>query len=223
MGLFGGRGYLLFLVPSESLEWRPVYRLLTALVQPRPIAWVSTKSAEGIANLAPFSFFNVVCANPATIAFSPMWSGPEALKKDTLANIEETGEFVVQVVSRELSSAMNVTSCEVSHEVDEFELAGLRHAPSRMVEVPRVEEAQAYLECRLDRIIEIGEGSGAGALVLGQVICIEVDDEIMDGERVDLEKLDPIGRLSGSDYCGISDRFHLGRPSPEELSRPKRK
>ena len=151
-----------------------------------------------------------------------MWSGPEALTKDTVANIEETKEFVIQVVSRELGDAMNLTSCEVARDVNEFELAGLTQAPSHKLDVPRVAEAKAYLECRLDRIIEVGKGSGAGCLILGQVVCIEIEDEVLDGDRVDLEKLDPIGRLSGSDYCGIGDRFPLTRPTPEELSRPAR-
>lgn len=208
--------------PSACQEWRPVYRLLTALVQPRPIAWVSTISKSGVPNLAPFSFFNVVCAKPPTVVFCPMWSGPDAVKKDTVKNIEETGEFVIQVVSRELAPQMNLTSCEVDSAVNEFEMAGLTQVDSTKVAPPRVGEAKAYLECKLDKIIPVGQGSGAGCMILGEVLHIEIDDTVMDGDRVDLSKLDPVGRLSGSDYSGVGDKFSLDRPSPQELSRPPR-
>lgn len=213
----------MIIYPAQESEWRSVYRILTALVQPRPIAWVSTLSTDGHANLAPFSFFNVVCAKPATVVFCPMLSGPNAVKKDTVKNIESTRQFVIQVVSRDLAEQMNTTSCEVSAEVDEFEMAGLSKAPAKVVKVPRVAEAKAYIECELSQVIPVGEGSGAGCLILGEVVCMEVKDEIMDpGDRVSLDRLQPIGRLSGSDYCVLSDIFSLDRPTPEEMARPAR-
>ena len=214
----------MLLEPEKCDEWRPVYRILTALVQPRPIAWVSTLSQAGHVNLAPFSFFNVVCAKPPTVVFCPMWSGPQAVKKDTVRNIEETGEFVIQVVSKALAEQMNKTACEVAFEVDEFEVAGLSQAESLKVKPPRVAEAKAFLECKLSQIVKVGEGSGAGCAIFGEVVCIEVSDELMlEGDRVSLDALDPIGRLSGSDYCGVGDRFSLERPSPAQLSRPGRR
>jgi flavin reductase (DIM6/NTAB) family NADH-FMN oxidoreductase RutF len=213
----------LFLEPSDSEEWRPVYRLLTALVCPRPIAWVSTYSSDGVANLAPFSFFNVVCAKPPTVVFCPMWSGPDAMKKDTVRNIESSKEFVIQVVSRDLAEKMNLTSCELAAEVSEFEVAGLSIAPAKKVNAPRVAEAKAHLECRLSRIIPVGEGSGAGCMILGEVVWIEIDDEMMEGTRVDLNKLQPVARLAGSDYSGIAEIFSYDRPTPEQLSRPGRR
>lgn len=213
----------MLIYPEKEPEWRSVYRVLTALVQPRPIAWVSTVSAQGRANLAPFSFFNVVCARPATVVFCPMLSGPQGQKKDTVRNIEETKQFVIQVVSHDLVEAMNITSCEVADEVDEFELAGLNKTASRVVKVPRVAEAKAFLECELSQVIPVGEGSGAGCLILGEVVCMEVSDEVMDpGDRVSLERLRPVGRLSGSDYSAVSDTFSLERPTPEEMERPAR-
>ena len=212
----------MILEPSTGEEWRPVYRLLTALVCPRPIAWVSSLSADGVANLAPFSFFNVVCAKPPTVVFCPMWSGPDAVKKDTVRNIEESGEFVIQVVSRELAESMNLTSCELAPDVSEFEVAGLAQAPAQRVKAPRVAEAKAWLECKLDRVIPVGEGSGAGCMILGRVVFIEIADEVMDGDRVDLSRLQPVGRLAGSDYSGVSDVFSFDRPTPEQLSRPGR-
>lgn len=213
------REFRLKLDPSASEEWRPVYRLLTALVCPRPIAWVSTLSRDGVPNLAPFSFFNVVCANPPTVVFCPMWSGPNALKKDTVRNIEQTGEFVIQVVSRNLAEQMNLTSCEVAAGENEFEIGGLTPAPSHKVKPPRVGEALAFLECKLSQVIPVGEGSGSGCMILGEVLFIEIDDQVMDGTRVSMAKLQPIGRLAGSDYCGVSETFAYDRPTPEELSR----
>lgn len=213
----------MLIYPEQEQEWRSVYRILTALVQPRPIAWVSSISAQGKANLAPFSFFNVVCAKPATIVFCPMLAGPQGVKKDTVRNIEETRQFVIQVVSRDLAEAMNATSCEVAADVDEFELAGLTKASARVVKVPRVAEAKAYIECEMNQVIPVGQGSGAGCLILGEVVCMEVRDEIMDpGDRVSLERLQPIGRLSGSDYSVVRETFSLDRPTPEEMSRPAR-
>ena len=151
-----------------------------------------------------------------------MLSGPKAVKKDTVKNIESSGEFVVQVVSRRNADAMNLSSAEVAQSVDEFELAGLEQLPGRIVSVPRVASAQAWMECRLNQVVWIGEGSGSGCLVMGEVVCIEIDDALLKQDRVDLDMLDPIGRLSGSDYCGVKDRFSLARPDLDELSVPGR-
>lgn len=190
---------------------------MTSLVLPRPIAWVSTLSAEGRPNLAPFSFFNVVCANPPTVVFCPMLSGRTGRTKDTLNNLRSVPEFVIQVATQELAEKMNLSSGEYHSEVDEFAVAGLTAVPSRRVSVPRVGEAKAFLECRLQQIIPVGEGPGSGAMVLGEVIAIDVDDSLFDGENVNLDRLDPIGRLSGADYSTVRDRFALERPDPEEL------
>lgn len=210
------------LEPAKSREWREVYRLLTALVLPRPIAWVSTYSESGEPNVAPFSFFNVVCAKPPTLVVCPMWSGPDALKKDTVRNIEQTGEFVTQVVSRRLVEKMNLTSCEVSSEVNEFEVAGLTLGPSVKVGAPRVVEASAHMECRLDRIIQVGDEPGGGCLILGEVVFIDIDEKVMAGNRVDIAALDPVARLAGSGYCGTRDYFELDRPTLDEVGRPGR-
>lgn len=212
----------MLLEPRLSSEWRPVYRLLTSLVLPRPIAWVSTKDAQGALNLAPFSFFNVVCAQPPTVMFCPMLGGRSARPKDTLNNLRVCPEFVIQIVSRELVEKMNLCSGEFASEVDEFAVAGLTPQPSRVVSVPRVGEAKAYLECKLVEIIPVGEGSGSGSIVLGEVVAIEVDDSLFVGDSVDIDRLDPVARLGGSEYCTASDRFALERPLPQELGRPGR-
>jgi flavin reductase (DIM6/NTAB) family NADH-FMN oxidoreductase RutF len=208
--------------PKDSSDWRPVYRLLTSLVLPRPIAWVSTVSARGELNLAPFSFFNVVCANPPTVVFCPMLSGRTGQPKDTLRNLREVPEFVLQVASRGLAEQMNLCSGEFGAQVDEFQLAGLTAQPSRQVSVPRVAEAGAIMECRLRDIITVGEGPGSGSLVLGEVVLFEVEDSLLVEGEVSLDRLDPIGRLSGNDYCTVNERFAMQRPEPEQLGVPGR-
>jgi flavin reductase (DIM6/NTAB) family NADH-FMN oxidoreductase RutF len=212
----------LLLEPQSSSDWRPVYRLLTALVLPRPIAWVSTRSAAGARNLAPFSFFNVVCANPPVVVFCPMLSGRTGKTKDTLSNLREVPEFVIQVVSHDLVERMNMCSGEFAPEVDEFEVAGLTPVPARSVSVDRVAEAHAFLECRLREIVMVGEGPGSGSMVLGEVVLIEVEEAVLGEGEVLVDRLAPIGRLAGADYCTVENRFSLQRPEPESLGRPGR-
>lgn len=212
----------MILEPQAESSWIPVYRLLTSLVQPRPIAWVSTLSESGQPNLAPFSFFNVVCADPPTVMFCPMVSGRTGKVKDTLKNLEAVPEFVIQVATRDLVEKMNLSSGEFASVVNEFEVAELTATPSHKVSVPRVGEAKAFLECRLTQIIHVGSGPGSGAVVLGEVVAIEVDDTLLVDGAVDIDRLDPVGRLSGSDYCTVKDRFSLERPDPEQLGRPAR-
>jgi flavin reductase (DIM6/NTAB) family NADH-FMN oxidoreductase RutF len=190
-------------------------------VLPRPIAWVSTISAAGTFNLAPFSFFNVVCANPPTVVFCPML-GRTGQPKDTISNLRVVPEFVIQVASRQLAEKMNLCSGEFAAEVDEFEVAGLTPVPSRKVSVPRVGEAQAIMECRLREIITIGEGPGSGSLVLGEVVLFEVEDSLLVEGEVQIDGLAPIGRLAGADYCTVTDRFALQRPLPDDLGVPGR-
>lgn len=212
----------MLLDPQETTDWRPIYRLLTSLVMPRPIAWVSTVSASGSLNLAPFSFFNVVCANPPTIVFCPMLGGRTGKPKDTLNNLREVPEFVVHVASRDLAERMNLCSGEYAPEVNEFEVAGLTPAPSRKVRVPRVAEAHALMECRLRDIITVGEGPGSGALVLGEVVLFEVEDSVLVEGEVNPDGLGPVGRLAGADYSTVRDRFALRRPEPEDVGVPGR-
>ncbi len=202
--------------PQGSEHWRFFYRSLTSLVQPRPIAWVSSVAADGSANLAPFSFFNVVCADPPTVLFCPMVGGRSGLEKDTLKNVRETGEFVINIVSRDLVERMNLTSAEVERGIDEFDLAGLEKRPGLEVAVPKVAAARASIECRLDRIVPIGEGPGSGSIVIGTVLLLDIDDTVLRDGQVLIDALAPIGRLSASDYCTVADRFSLDRPTPEE-------
>lgn len=212
----------MLLDPHECSDWRPVYRLLTSLVLPRPIAWVSTVSKSGALNLAPFSFFNVVCANPPTLVFCPMLGGRTGKPKDTLTNLREVPEFVVHVASRDLAERMNLCSGEYAPEVNEFEVAGLTPVSSRRVRVPRVAEARAVMECRVRDIIDVGDGPGSGSLVLGEVLLFEVEDSVLVQGEINLDGLAPIGRLGGADYSTVRERFSLQRPEPEDVGVPGR-
>ena len=195
-----------------TLPWDLAYKYLNGAILPRPIAFVSTMDAEGVLNLAPFSFFTAVSANPMTICFSVMRRGTDGQKKDTLRNIEATGEFVVNVVSESFAEKMNVTAAEFPPEVSEFEASGLTPTASVVVRVPRVQESLVNFECKLTQIVEIGDGKGAGSLVIGQVVQVHVDDSIHFDGKIDTQGLNPVGRLAASDYVRVTDTFQLIRP-----------
>ena len=190
------------------------YRVLTGVIVPRPIAFVSTVSADGVPNLAPYSFFNAVAADPPVIVFSSArntgqeWEKP----KDTLANIEETGEFVVNVVVDDITEAMNHTAAEYPADVSEFEIAGLTPVPSDMVAPPRVGESPVNMECRLKQVVPIGDGQDQHGLVIGEIVLMHVRDDLIDGHRIDHQKLRPTGRLAGSMYCYTGGTYELLRP-----------
>jgi flavin reductase (DIM6/NTAB) family NADH-FMN oxidoreductase RutF len=206
-----------------SLPWNSVYKILIGSVVPRPIGWISTIDPGGCANLAPFSFFNVVCANPPHVLFCPMIRGTDQKPKDTLRNIRSTGEFVVNIVTEGLAQAMNLTSTELPAEVNEFEISGLTPQPSATVRPPRVAQSPVHFECKVATIFDIGDQPGSGSVVIGHVIHIHVrEDVLIEADKIDLEKLKPIGRLAGSDYCRVTDLFQMIRPPSQirKLSPP---
>ena len=191
--------------PSE-LDPQSVYKLLIGSVVPRPIAWTSTVSTGGVRNLAPFSFFTVASRQPPMLCISV---GPRVDSniptKDTLDNVEETGEFVVNIVSLSLSNTMFESSKSHPPEADEFEKAGLTPAPCEVVGAPRVEEAGVSMECLLDRVLPLGSDH----LVIGRVVRFHVRDELYgENGRIDLAGLDPLGRLAG-DYTKVETIFEL--------------
>jgi flavin reductase (DIM6/NTAB) family NADH-FMN oxidoreductase RutF len=190
-----------------------IYKLLIGCVVPRPIAWVSTIGPDGIHNLAPFSFFMAITNDPPTLAFS---SGPRrhVIKKDTVVNVEATGEFVVNVVDDAHAEAMNLTSGEYPPEVDEFALAGLAAAPSVKVKPPRVAGAPIAMECRLAQVVPVGRGPHS--LVIGEIVHFHVRDDVYDPAtgRIDMHRLKPVGRLAGDMYTHVHDIFTLKRPDP---------
>ena len=186
-------------------------RVLTGVVVPRPIAFVSTISADGIVNLAPYSFFNAVAYDPPTIVFSSSRHTP-AKEKDTLANIEATGEFVVNIVVDDIAEAMNKTAAEYPAEVSEFEIAGLTPAPSDKITVPRVAESPVNMECRLVQVVPIGSGDHAHGLVIGEIVLMHLRDDIINGHRINHHILKPTGRLAGNMYCYTADTYEMVRP-----------
>lgn len=197
-------------------ESRGMYKLLSAVVTPRPIAWVSTRATDGTPNLAPYSFFNVVCGTPPTLLFCPSYRDTPH-PKDTLTNIQNTGEFVVNLVTTATVEAMNVTAVEVAPEVNEFERANLTQLPSKLVNVPRVKESPVNLECKLQQIIPVSEQTGGAYIVIGTVVYVHVDDDIYDAERgyIDFDAYDVVGRMGGASYTRTRDRFDLTRPPSE--------
>ena len=195
------------------LKPRDAYALLISVILPRPIAWVSTLSADGCGNLAPFSFFQGVTANPPTLLFVAA-NTREGAKKDTLRNIEATGEFTVNLVPYSLAEAMNATSASLPHGESEFERFGIRAVPAARVRPPRVADSPVSLECVLDRIVSVGEGPLAGNVIFGRILHAHVDDAVLGADgRPDPLKLDLIGRLGGEGYVRTRERFDLRRPA----------
>ncbi len=189
-----------------------LYHMLLGIVTPRPIAWVTSLDAEGRVNLAPFSFFNVFGANPPVVVFSPTLRR-DGTPKDTLKNVESTGEFVVNAAVESLAEAVNRTSKELPHGESEAELAGLALVPSRLVKPPRVAASPAHLECRLLQIVSVGDGPISANLVIGEALAIHVEDAVLDASgRVDPRKLQTIARLGGDWYCRTTDLFQMSRP-----------
>ncbi len=202
--------------PSK-LSHSDLYGLILNSVAPRPIAWVSTLSTSGVPNLAPFSFFNCVCVEPALLAFAPGHRAPKVgakhgEAKDTLRNVRETKEFVVNVVTYELAEAMNLTSGEYDASVNEFELAQIATAPSQVVKVPRVAASPVSFECKLYQILDFSPSPGSGSLVIGEIVSIHVDDANMKDGKLDRNSLDLIGRMGGIQYTRTTQRFDMVRP-----------
>ena len=183
--------------------------VLTGVIVPRPIAFVSTISPDGEVNLAPYSFFNAV--SYSTVVFSSS-RNVGTKSKDTLRNIEETGEFVVNIVVDPIAEAMNATAAEYPEGVDEFEIAGLSHAPSQIVKPPRVAESPVNIECKLDQVVKIGSRDHEHGLVIGTILLMHVRDDVIDGHRIDQAKLMATGRMAGNMYCRTNDRFEMVRP-----------
>lgn len=200
------------IVDPARHPYKDVYKLLIGSVVPRPIALVSSLSASGVPNLAPFSFFNAVCSRPPILLFSTV-TRPDGHAKDTLRNIEETREFVVNVVSEDFAAKMNRCSEDFPPEVNEFEVSGLTPVAATVVRPALVGESRIRMECRLVQVVRFGDGGpGSGATVFGEVVLFHVDDVVIDNFRIDAAVLRPVGRMGGPQYCRTSDTFDLPRP-----------
>jgi len=197
----------------EQISVAALYQHLIRIIAPRPIAWVSTVSLSGIANLAPFSFFTGVGAKPPSIVFCPS-NRRDGTPKDTLKNILDNGEFVINAVPFRLAQAMSLSSAELPPEDSEFDLTGIETAISNIVKPPRVLESPVSLECTLMHHLPLAPGPGGANIVVGKIVQIHLDDAVLDHEGwADPALLDLIGRLGGSSYCRTTERFEIPRPS----------
>ena len=199
-------------ISPESRASQDIYKILIGTVLPRPIAWVSTVDPSGNINLAPFSFFTVASVNPPILCFSPLLQ-ENSIEKDTLVNIKQTSEFVVNIVSYGLAQAMNCTSAPYPSDVNEFDVAGVTAKQSTLVKPPCVADSLVNFECKLQQIIPFGSEPRAGNLVLGRVCNIHIHPDIVRNGEVDSKSLDAIGRLGGNMYSTIRDCFEIERPA----------
>lgn len=188
------------------------YQHLIHAIVPRPIAWVSTVSPAGKTNVAPFSYFTGVGSRPPSLLFCPA-NNREGGPKDTLRNIQDTGQFVVNIVSFAVAEQMNASAANLSPEESEFDACGLTVAASLKVIPPRVAESPVQFECETMQILNIGEGPGGANIVIGKVLHVHIDDSVVGvRELVDPELLDAVGRMGGDEYCRTTERFALDRP-----------
>jgi len=204
----------MFFEPKNGMRPSPLkHNPLNALVCPRPIGWVSTVGADGGLNLAPFSYFNAVSADPPCVLFAPNTASPDEVK-DTYRNIVEVPEFVVNLVSIELAELMNATSAGFSYDVDEFEKCGVESISSMVVRPPRVKQSKAALECTVHEVIHLPVGSDGrkSHVVVGQVVGIHLDDDLIVDGLVDEARLHPLARLGYFNYAGLGEIFELKRP-----------
>ena len=179
-----------------------------ALVAPRPIGWISSLSATGVANLAPYSFFNAMSDNPHYVVFGA------GAAKDSEANIKAMGEFAVNLATWDLRDQMNASSASAGPDVDEFELAGLAKAACRLIAPPRVAASPVCFECRLHQIMPLPDDNGGApySMVVGRVVGIHIDDRFIANGRVDTAAMQPIARLGYSEYATVSEAWRLRRP-----------
>ena len=201
---------------QESVQ--NIYKLMIGAIVPRPIAFVSSLDVRGVRNLAPFSFFNGVSADPPVVLFCASVRREDPQRglgphKDTLLNVIDTREFVINVVTESIAEKMNLTSAQVPPDVDEFELSGLTPLASELVKPPRVAESPVQMECRLRQIVEISEKLHGSTIVLGDVLRFHVREDLVENFRIDADKLAAIGRMGGPTYVRTRDRFDLERPA----------
>ncbi len=194
----------------DELSQTDAYKLMTGLIVPRPIGWIGTYGSDGVANLAPYSFFQAVATNPPVVLFST--GVADGAIKDSLANCRASGVFTANLVDHRLSVAMNETAAPVEPSVDEFGLAGLTAKRFGSVEAPGVAEAKAVLECRVVNELTFGSPPLEHAVTFGEVVAFHIVDDVLDGTRINPTELDALGRLAGSNYATTRDMFSLDRP-----------
>ncbi len=196
-------------IDPEEIAPGHIYSLLIRAITPRPIAWVSTISPSGVANVAPFSYFTGVGSSPASLLFSCA-NLPDGSAKDTIRNLTTTPQFVVNVVPYRLAESMVKTSFGFDYGISEFEEAGLHSQPSKKILPPRVAESPIQMECEVLQIVNVGEGAGSANVVIGKIVLFDIADEVLNAEgKIDPAKVDSIGRMGGREYCRTTDCFEL--------------
>lgn len=199
-------------IKAAAQNWRHVYKLCIGFINPRPIALASTISPDGKLNLAPYSFYNMVSANPPVVIVCPTVNR-HGQQRDTLRNIQATGEFVVATVSAKIAKAMNQCAATLPYGQSEFEFSGLTPTSATNIKPMLVRESPVNIECRLREIKTIGDGPGSGNVVFGDILAIHLNDEILDEDGIpDPRKLTTVGRLGGSWYATANDPFELKIP-----------
>lgn len=196
----------------DDLDKSLVYKLLTGTIIPRPIGWISTIDENGVNNLAPFSYFNMVSSDPPCVMFSTRRDNNS--NKDTLNNVLQNGEFVVNLVTMDIVEQMNATSATVAPNIDEFELAGLTPIDSVIVKPKRVKESLVHFECEKIHhyFIKDADGNETACIVIGQIKTMHIDDSILsENNRIDLDKYKPVARLAGSNYATLGEIFSIKR------------
>ena len=215
MIIFDGR-YHMFLETQAGLKPPPfTHTIYNALVVPRPIGWISTMSQAGVVNLAPYSFFNSVSGDPPCVMYCPNgWKPGTHEVKDSLTNVEETGEFVFNMCTYALREEMNATAAHVPSSVDEMAAAGLPAAPCKLVKPPRVKASPIALECLYLQTVKLPEARDGrpNNIVIGQVVGIHVADDVITDGIIDIHKLNPLARLGYLDYATIDNVFAIKRP-----------
>ncbi|MGD8451409.1 MAG: flavin reductase family protein [Phycisphaerae bacterium] len=205
---------------TTDRDWRDVYQLLIGSVNPRPIALVSTISAAGQRNLAPFSFFNMVSGNPPVLIICPSFRR-NGSPKDTLLNIREVPEFVVAVVTEAIVEPMTRAAADLPRGDDEFAFAGLRPADASLVRPPLVAESPVNIECRLRQTVEISPLPGGGTVLFGDLVALHIADEVLNPKgRIDPRLLPTIGRLGAQNYATVRHPYPLHVPPPPDAQGP---
>lgn len=200
-------------LPPAELDQTRLYDILVTGVEPRPIAFVSTVSRDGVPNLGPYSFFMLGGANPPSLMYSPTIN-MRGQKKHSLQNVEETGEFVVNTVTREMAEGMNASSFEYPDRYNEWEVCGFEPLPSDLVKPPRVGESPVQFECKLYQIVQHGNEPGAACYVIGEIVKIHIREDVWDGRGIDPQRFRPISRMGGPEYLDTKNMelFSLERP-----------
>lgn len=202
-------------INPKNIEIPKLHRYLLGAVGPRPIAFASTIDKDGVANLAPFSFFNAFSANPPILVFSPARSGRTNTTKDTYNNVKILPEVVINVVNFELVHQMSLASSPYPSSVDEFVKSGLTPVASECVQPFRIKESPVQFECKVNEVIELGDQGGAGNLIICEVLRIHIDEAILDEQQmIDQHKIDLVSRMGGNWYCRADENSMFEIPKP---------